>query len=230
MTSDTTYVWAWLPDAVQPVVAGRLDAVGELTTFTYGRSYLERPDRIPLYLPELPLSVDIIDPPGGMRVAGCIADAGPDSWGQRVIVRHLFGPNASAGAIDHVGLLTLLLESGSDRTGALDFQQSPSEYVPRLADNAPLQELLEAAECLEDGRPLSPALEQALLHGDELKLIYPQDGAPPERYADQDFQNFFLQPMDNAERIANTEAAAAYCLTHPQWRLSLQTHKLIGIR
>jgi len=72
--------------------------------------------------------------------------------------------------------------------------------------------------------------EQKLTRGDELKLIYPQEGAPPERYAGQDFQNFFLQPMDNEARAANTEAATQYCLAHPQWRLSLQTHKLIGIR
>ena len=72
--------------------------------------------------------------------------------------------------------------------------------------------------------------EQKLKHGDELKLIYPQAGAAPERYAGQDFRNFFLQPMDNADRAANTEAATRYCLEHPQWRLSLQTHKLIGIR
>ena len=72
--------------------------------------------------------------------------------------------------------------------------------------------------------------EQKLKHGDELKLIYPQEGVAPERYAGQDFQNFFLQPMDNQDRAANTQAATEYCLKHPQWRLSLQTHKLIGIR
>lgn len=72
--------------------------------------------------------------------------------------------------------------------------------------------------------------EQLLMKGDEIKLIYPQEGAPPERYAGQDFRNFFLQPMDNTARAANTEAATAYCLAHPQWRLSLQTHKLIGLR
>ena len=72
--------------------------------------------------------------------------------------------------------------------------------------------------------------EQKLMRGNELKLIYPQPGAAPERFAGQDFQNFFLQPMDNADRAANTEAATQYCLEHPQWRLSLQTHKLIGIR
>jgi 7-carboxy-7-deazaguanine synthase (Cx14CxxC type) len=67
-------------------------------------------------------------------------------------------------------------------------------------------------------------------HGDELKLIYPQAGAEPEHYTDLAFTSFFLQPMDNAERAANTAAAIGYCLAHPQWRLSLQTHKLTGIR
>jgi 7-carboxy-7-deazaguanine synthase (Cx14CxxC type) len=72
--------------------------------------------------------------------------------------------------------------------------------------------------------------ELKLTHGNELKLVYPQDGAPPERYAGLDFNHFFLQPMDSPEREANTQAAIEYCLAHPQWRLSLQTHKLIGIR
>jgi 7-carboxy-7-deazaguanine synthase (Cx14CxxC type) len=65
--------------------------------------------------------------------------------------------------------------------------------------------------------------------GDELKLVYPQPGAEPERFARLDFTHFFLQPMDSQRREANTRAAAEYCLQHPQWRLSLQTHKLIGL-
>lgn len=72
--------------------------------------------------------------------------------------------------------------------------------------------------------------ELVLRSGNELKLIFPQEGAEPERYERLAFQHFFLQPMDSAERAANTQAATAYCLAHPQWRLSLQTHKLIGIR
>lgn len=72
--------------------------------------------------------------------------------------------------------------------------------------------------------------EQKLKAGDELKLIYPQEGAPPERFAGQHFKHFFLQAMDNASQQANIAAATDYCLKHPQWRLSLQTHKLIGIR
>ncbi len=65
--------------------------------------------------------------------------------------------------------------------------------------------------------------------GDELKLVYPQDGLSPDSLQDLSFRHFWLQPMDGADRIANTRAAVAYCLQHPRWRLSLQTHKLIGI-
>ncbi|MFZ2031350.1 MAG: 7-carboxy-7-deazaguanine synthase [Vitreimonas sp.] len=66
--------------------------------------------------------------------------------------------------------------------------------------------------------------------GDELKLIFPQAGAEPGRYAGLPFKNFLLQPMDNPEREANTRAAVDYCMRHPQWRLSLQTHKMLGLR
>ena len=65
--------------------------------------------------------------------------------------------------------------------------------------------------------------------GNELKLVFPQPGAEPERFATLDFQHFFLQPMDGPDRESNTARAIEYCLRHPQWRLSLQTHKLTGI-
>jgi 7-carboxy-7-deazaguanine synthase (Cx14CxxC type) len=65
--------------------------------------------------------------------------------------------------------------------------------------------------------------------GDELKLVYPQAGAEPERFEALDFRHLFLQPMDGPARERNTEAALRYCLAHPRWRLSLQTHKLLGI-
>jgi 7-carboxy-7-deazaguanine synthase (Cx14CxxC type) len=71
--------------------------------------------------------------------------------------------------------------------------------------------------------------ELVLRNGDELKLVFPQDGAEPERYAGLDFRHFFLQPMDGPHRERNTELAVRYCLAHPQWRLSLQTHKVLGI-
>lgn len=72
--------------------------------------------------------------------------------------------------------------------------------------------------------------ELKLRRGDELKLVYPQNGAGPENYAQLEFRHFFLQPMDGTEQAHNTRQAIGYCLAHPQWRLSLQTHKLIGIR
>lgn len=72
--------------------------------------------------------------------------------------------------------------------------------------------------------------ETILRRGDELKLVFPQPGAEPERFTDWEFDQFFLQPMDGPDREANTRAALAYCLAHPKWRLSLQTHKMLGIR
>jgi 7-carboxy-7-deazaguanine synthase len=72
--------------------------------------------------------------------------------------------------------------------------------------------------------------ELILRSGNELKLIYPQTGAEPTRYERLDFGHFFLQPMDGPEREHNTQLALRYCLQHPQWRLSLQTQKVLGIR
>jgi 7-carboxy-7-deazaguanine synthase len=69
-----------------------------------------------------------------------------------------------------------------------------------------------------------------LTHGDELKLVYPQQGGEPERFEHLRFRNFFLQPMDGAHASENTRLAVDYCLRHPRWRLSVQTHKVLGIR
>ena len=74
------------------------------------------------------------------------------------------------------------------------------------------------------GAPLRGARQ-----GNELKLVFPQEGAEPERFEGLAFDHFFLQPMDGPAREANTAAALRYCLAHPRWRLSLQTHKLLGI-
>jgi 7-carboxy-7-deazaguanine synthase len=65
--------------------------------------------------------------------------------------------------------------------------------------------------------------------GDELKLVYPQPGAEPSQFESLEFSHFYLQPMDGPDREANTASALQYCLAHPRWRLSLQTHKLLGI-
>lgn len=75
-------------------------------------------------------------------------------------------------------------------------------------------------------KPSSTVTQQT---GQELKLVFPQESLPPELFEGWDFEHFWLQPMDGPDRIANTARAVAYCLKHPRWRLSLQTHKLIGI-
>jgi len=173
MTSDSStgpsraYVWVWLPGETNPVVAGSLDARGERVFFNYGRSYLDRGNAIPLYLPELPLQRGRIEPRENLRVAGCIADAGPDAWGQRVILHRRFGRIAADSDPSDLSLLSYLLESGSDRIGALDFQESADTYTARSV-NASLDELVTAAERLEAGEPFSEELDNALLRGSSI--------------------------------------------------------------
>lgn len=79
---------------------------------------------------------------------------------------------------------------------------------------------------------VSPKADAPLVldHGSELKLVYPQPLAMPERFTNLDFEHWYLQPMDGPDLEANIRAAIAYCLAHPKWRLSLQTHKTVGIR
>ncbi|EPR43903.1 HipA domain protein [Desulfovibrio sp. X2] len=168
---DEAYVWIWLPGATAPVVAGRVfrdSHDGGGLAFNYGRSYLERPDAIPIYEPELPLERGAILPGAGLTMAGCLRDASPDAWGRRVIINRILGlkgRDADTGTLDE---LTYLLESGSDRIGALDFQASPTDYLPRAAQSATLEELLTAAEKVDAGLPLTPDLDQALFHGSSI--------------------------------------------------------------
>lgn len=162
-SSDRAFVWIWLPGQTSPVPAGRLDRrTGGLISFTYGRRYQARADAIPVYLPELPLRAGRIDPLNALSIAGCISDASPDAWGKRVILQTLVGRSAKDTA--ELDTLTYLLKSGSDRIGALDFQASPEVYVPRTS-RATLEELEQAARLVQERQPLSPELDQALLHG-----------------------------------------------------------------
>lgn len=175
MTSspDPVFVWIWLPSATEPVVAGRLDPFGETLQFTYGRSYLEREDAIAIYLPELPLGSDPILPRTG-TAPGCIADSAPDSWGQRVILNRRFGSSVQDTA--DLTLRDYLIESGSDRIGALDFQASPTDYVARLGSSVGLGELAQSADRVERNIPLTPALAEALLRGSSIGGARPKVG------------------------------------------------------
>ncbi len=166
--ADNAFVWIWLAGATEPVVAGQLTRHADRFIFNYGRSYLERADAIPIYTPELPLRRGAINPADGLQLASALRDAAPDAWGRRVILNRLVGAkgkNADLGMLDE---LTYLLQSGSDRIGALDFQASPTHYVARAGQAASLDELMNAAARVEQGIPLTPDLEQALFHGSSL--------------------------------------------------------------
>ncbi len=160
----TAYVWIWLPKRSEPVVAGRLDVVSDVITFTYGRSYLSRPDAIPIYR-DLPLKAGTQYPDAGLLIHGSIRDAAPDAWGRRVILERLAGRRGRDADTASLGELVYLTESGSDRVGALDFQKSAARYHPRLAANADLGELMTAADRIDRGESLSPELDRALQHG-----------------------------------------------------------------
>lgn len=166
------FVWIWLPGETEPVVAGKLEADNGTIHFNYGKSYLERRGdksrAMPIYEPELPLRAGVLPLLGDLEIPNCIRDAAPDAWGRRVIINRQFGlkgRDADTGSLDE---LTYLLESGSDRIGALDFQRSPTEYVPRAPINASLEELLASAERVEQGLPLTAELDQALFHGSSI--------------------------------------------------------------
>lgn len=177
----SAFVWVWLPGGADPVVAGRIDRADDSYTFTYGRSYLARDEAIPLYLPELPLRAGRIHAPDGLRVAGCLRDAGPGAWGQRVILARSVG---HLGRHADAGTLTYLLESGSDRIGALDFQRSATDYVSRDADHLTLAQLQDAAQRLTAGKGLAPHLADALLRATSIGGARPkvtlldEDGRP----------------------------------------------------
>ena len=170
MTSDIprpreAFVWIWLPGRTTPVVAGRIHAEDDHFVFTYGRSYLARDDAIPIHVPELPLQSGAISPEPPLEIANALRDASPDAWGRRVIAYRLAGSSGLANGIDELDELTFMLRSGSDRTGALDFQASPRDYVPREAGNETLERLLNSADRVDRGLPLAPDLAEALQHG-----------------------------------------------------------------
>jgi serine/threonine-protein kinase HipA len=164
MTSQHGFVWVWLPAASQPVVAGRLDVVGDQLAFTYGRSYLARTGAISLFTPELPLRAGRTLPSPDRDTFGCIRDAAPDAWGQRVILSRLAGRLTRDSDTGSLPILTYLLEAASNRIGALDFQADAEHYVPRQGA-ATLADMLTAADLLQAGQAIPAELEPALLHG-----------------------------------------------------------------
>lgn len=168
LAPDRLFVWVWLPGRVEPVPAGVLErhagvGASDAVTFAYGRSYLAA-GHPPLYLPELPLRSGRQEPPPQLDTPGVIRDAGPDSWGQRVIMQTVLAQDVRDRDTAELGLLTYLLHSGSDRPGALDFQLSPTEYVPRL-HTASVADLLVAADAIQSGEEAPEHLRTVLAAG-----------------------------------------------------------------
>jgi serine/threonine-protein kinase HipA len=207
------FVWIWLPGEAEPVVAGRLTAQDDQVVFVYGRSYLERENAIPIYNKELPLRPGSQHPLNGLNMPSCIRDASPDAWGRRVIINKKLGLKGTAADPVELDELTYLLESGSDRIGALDFQLSSTEYVPRLSLNVTLEELMESAERVEKGVPLTLALDQALHHGSSI------GGARPKS----------LIETDNKKYIAKFSASTdLYSVVKAEF-IAMRFAKLVGL-
>jgi serine/threonine-protein kinase HipA len=205
------FVWVWLPGEPRPVVAGKLTADGGQLMFNYGKSFLARDNAIALYDPELPLRSGLIPLLPGLSLPACIRDGSPDAWGRRVIINRklgLKGAQADTGQLDE---LTYLLESGSDRIGALDFQCSATEYVPRGTGIAGLDELVQAAERVEKGLTLSPELGEALQHGTSLGGARPkaQIEAGEKKYIAKFSSTTDLYSVVKAEFVAMRLAALA---------------------
>jgi serine/threonine-protein kinase HipA len=127
--ANEAFVWIWLPGATEPVVAGRVarepgsGRAEDRYVFAYGNSYLSRTDRLPIFT-DLPLESGTQDPPRGLQIAGSLLDATPDSWGRRVVNERVLGRRERSSDPADLDLVTYMLESGSDRIGALDFQAS----------------------------------------------------------------------------------------------------------
>ena len=216
MTSDDAppreaFVWIWLPGGTTPVVAGRIQAEHSRFIFNYGRSYLSRHEAIPVHLPELPLKPGAIEPAPPLAIANSLRDASPDAWGRRVIINRLTGARGRAADMVDLDELTFMLQSGSDRIGALDFQASPSRFVPREHGSVPLEDLLHAADQVDRGLPLRPELAEALQHGSAI------GGARPKcliRFGDRRYVAKFSSSIDTysvikAEFVAMRLAAIA---------------------
>lgn len=198
------FVWVWLPGEVTPVVAGKLVLDGSLLIFNYGQSYLARANAIALYEAELPLRAGALPLLQGLSMPGCIRDAAPDAWGRRVIINKKLGAKGASTDVTQLEELTYLLESGSDRIGALDFQLSATEYVPRYSENATLEELLSSAERVEKGTPLTAELDQALNHGSSI------GGARPKALIEDSDQKFIAKFSSSTDlySIVKTEFIA----------------------
>lgn len=194
------YVWIWLPQETSPVVAGRLEQEGPNLVFNYGQSYLERENKIAIYDKELPLQRGTLPLLKGLSIPGPVRDGAPDAWGRRVLINKKYGTKSSDIDPGILNELFYLLESGSDRIGALDFQTSPKDYKPRRMTNTTLEELVTAAELVEKGAPLTPDLEAALYHGSAI------GGARPKALIDDTDRKYIAKFSSSSDTTSVIKA------------------------
>ncbi len=155
--ANEAFVWIWLPNQSEPVVAGKLTREEKIYIFTYGKSYCARADAISLSPFELPLSDEIFETSGMRMMPSCLRDALPDAWGRRLIDYQY--PQFQKNELDY-GLL-----SGSDRIGALDFQHTANHFINRDLGNVSLKAIDDLAVALETDQQFPKSLAPILLHG-----------------------------------------------------------------
>ncbi len=204
-TSDPRgpFVWVFLPGRSEPVVAGVLarSSTADGMAFRYGNSYLRRDDAMSLG-PDLPLSERTYPPALGHKMPSTIRDAMPDSWGRHVINREL-----GLDLEDSVPDARYMLESGSDRVGALDFQASATEYVPRVGGGA-LTEIADTAVAVDDDQPRGADLGSAIRN-----TLTAAGGSQPKAYVRLDGREWlakFQTEYDRTSPLIKAERAALY--------------------
>lgn len=206
MTSDRearVFVWTWLPGEETPIVAGAVQSKRSgVSHFAYGRSYLARADAVPLG-PDLPLGPGTLPPGEGLALAGTLRDGLPDAWGQRVILDRVRSGRRLAAATASLADSVYMLESGSNRFGALDFQASATDYEAR-SETSTLEEMLRAAEILDGGGELTPELDAAANHGTSI------GGARPKaQLVDEQGRHWIAKFASTSDRLPVVQAEAA---------------------
>jgi len=184
---DNLYVWAWLPNSCEPVVAGQIVKQNTLYRFTYGQGYRELPSAMPFSSFELPLQKGSFTPKGQSLIHSCFRDAAPDYWGRTVIDYHY--PGMRLNELDY------LLLSDSNRSGALDFQISSTEYIDRTMLQMSIDDILSAAAMIERHQTLPPELDFVLMQGSSM------GGAQPKATMSWDKQEWLVKFASIDDRV-----------------------------
>lgn len=208
------YVWVWLPDAVQPIVAGKLEHEGSYHDFFYGQTYLNNPSAIALEKNDLPLlkghrfkSIQELHP--------VFCDSLPDMWGRRILFNKYY--NAPLSSLD------MLLFSSSDRIGALHFQENSTEFTPRFENDASLEQLMEAATIIENGKSLPEELAIALFHGTSV------GGARPKALLNEKDHKYIAKFGSSTDLFPLVQAEYATMLLGKKIGLNVSPVRLVKI-